>query len=120
MDISSMIYRSEDVLDIEEYKEGFSTILIPADRRATRSPTSGEETLMACLFLINRDYTRKHIPPDSLASTLNLVNRYNYREQQLTLTTQKSSSRSKCQTTSQQMSMSWAASPTGKCFPNTS
>jgi len=82
MDISSMIYRSEDVLDIQEYKEGFSTILIPAEPRA-RLSYIWRRDLNGMFVPYNRDYTRKHIPPDSLASTLNLVNRFNYREQYL-------------------------------------
>jgi Domain of unknown function (DUF5103) len=82
MDISSMIYRSEDVLDIEEYKEGFSTILKPVEPR-DRSSYIFRRDLNGMFVPYNRDYTRKHIPPDSLASTLNLVTRYNYREQQL-------------------------------------
>lgn len=80
MDISSMIYRSEDVLDIEEYKEGFSTILRPAEPRARQSYLWRRD-LNGMFVPYNRDYTHKIIPPDSLASTLNLVARFNYREQ---------------------------------------
>lgn len=84
MDISSMIYRSEDVMDIMEYKEGFSTILFP------REPGRGQSyiwrrDLNGMFVPYNRDYYRKQIPADSLASTLNLVARYNYREQQLSM-----------------------------------
>jgi hypothetical protein len=82
MDISSMIYRSEDVLDIEEYKEGYSTILFPRPPRS-RQAYLWRRDLNGMFVPYNRDYTRKQIPPDSLASTLNLVSRFNYREQQL-------------------------------------
>jgi Domain of unknown function (DUF5103) len=82
LDISSMDYRSENVLDIEEYPEGFSTILFPDETRA-RMAYLWRRDLNGMFVPYNRDYTRKRIPPDSLASTLNLVNRYNYREQQL-------------------------------------
>jgi hypothetical protein len=82
MDISSMIYRSENVLDIEEYPEGFSTILFPDESRA-RQAYLWRRDLNGMYVPFNRDYFRKRVPPDSLVSTLNLVNRYNYREQQL-------------------------------------
>ncbi len=82
MDISSMVYRSEDVLDIEEFKEGFSTILIPLEPRS-RSSYLFRRDLNGKFVPYNRDYTHKVIPPDSLASTLNLVGRYNQREEQL-------------------------------------
>ena len=82
MDISSMIYRSEDVLDVEEYKEGYSTILFPLEPRS-RSSYLFRRDLNGKFVPYNRDYTHKIIPPDSLASTLNLVNRYNLREEQL-------------------------------------
>lgn len=82
MDISSMIFRSEDVLDVVEYVEGFSTILFPREPR-DRLAYLWRRDLNGMFVPYNRDYLRKHIPPDSLASTLNLVQRYNYREQQL-------------------------------------
>lgn len=82
MDISSMIYRSEDVLNIEEYVEGFSTILRPAQPRG-RLSYIWRRDLNGMFVPYNRDFFRKQIPPDSLASTLNLVERHNYREQQL-------------------------------------
>ena len=82
MDISSMIYRSEDVLDIEEFVEGYSTILFPAQPRARQSYLWRRD-LNGMFVPYNRDFYRKTIPPDSLASTLNLVLRHNYREQQL-------------------------------------
>ncbi len=84
MDISSMIYRSEDVLDVEEYVEGFSTVLITREPR-DRLAYLWRRDLNGMFVPFNRDYMRKHIPPDSLASTLNLVQRYNYREQQLNM-----------------------------------
>ena len=82
MDISSMIYRSENVEYIEEFKEGFSTVLFPDEPRDRRS-YMWRRDLNGMFVPYNRDYSRKRIPPDSLASTLNLVYRYNYREQQL-------------------------------------
>ena len=82
MDISSMIYRSEDVMDIMEYKEGYSTILFPREPARSQSYIWRRD-LNGMFVPYNRDYYRKQIPADSLASTLNLVSRYNYREQQL-------------------------------------
>ncbi len=82
MDISSMVFRSEDVFDIVEYVEGFTTILFPREPR-DRLAYLWRRDLNGMFVPFNRDYLRKHIPPDSLASTLNLVQRYNYREQQL-------------------------------------
>lgn len=82
LDISSMIYRSETVLDIEEYTDGYSTILIPDEPRA-RQAYLFRRDLNGMFVPFNRDYFHKNVPLDSLASTLNLVERYNYREQQL-------------------------------------
>lgn len=82
MDISSMIYRSENVLEIEEFKEGFRTIMFP-DKPRDRESYLWRRDLNGMFVPYNRDYTRKRIPLDSLASTLNLVDRYNYREQNL-------------------------------------
>ncbi len=82
LDISSMVFRSEDVLNIEEFVEGFSTILIPREPR-DRLAYLWRRDLNGMFVPYNRDYLRKQIPLDSLASTLNLVQRYNYREQQL-------------------------------------
>ena len=84
MDISSTQFRSEDVLEIEEYVEGFSTILFPREPR-DRLAYLWRRDLNGMFVPYNRDYMRKYIPPDSLASTLNLVQRYNYREQQLSM-----------------------------------
>jgi hypothetical protein len=80
MDISSMDYRSENVLDIEEYDDGFSTILYPDFPRYNQTYLWRRD-LNGMYVPFNRDYYRKSIPPDSLASTLNLVDRYHYREQ---------------------------------------
>ncbi len=82
MDISSMIFKSENVLDIEEYVEGYSTILFPDEPR-DRLAYLWRRDLNGKFVPYNRDYFRKQIPPDSLASSLNLVLRHNYREQQL-------------------------------------
>lgn len=80
MDISSMDYRSENVLDIEEYEDGYNTILYPDQPRYNQAYLWRRD-LNGMYVPYNRDYTRKRIPVDSLASTLNLVTRYNYREQ---------------------------------------
>ncbi|HJW30193.1 MAG TPA: DUF5103 domain-containing protein, partial [Saprospiraceae bacterium] len=80
MDISSMDYRSEDVAEIKESKTGFTTILRTDQPRANQAYL-WKRDLDGMYVPYNRDYTRKNIPPDSLASTLNLVSRYNYREQ---------------------------------------
>lgn len=82
MDISSMQFRSEHVKDILEDKEGFSTILFSDDPRCYKSYL-WQRDLNGMYIPFNRDYDRRHIPEDSLASTINLVNRYNYREQHL-------------------------------------
>ena len=80
LDISSMVYRSADVLDIKEFHGGYSTILFPVKPRSSQVYILNQD-LNGMFVPYNRDYTRKSIPPDSLASTLNLVSRYNYREQ---------------------------------------
>jgi hypothetical protein len=82
MDISSMNFRSENVLDIAEYSDGFSTILFSDEPRAYKSYLWRRD-LNGMYVPFNRDYDRRIIPVDSLASTVNLVNRYNYREQHL-------------------------------------
>jgi len=82
LDISSMVYRSENVLDIEEFSNGFSTILFPDEPRALKAYLWRRD-LNGMYVPFNRDYDRRGIPIDSLASTINLVNRYNYREQNL-------------------------------------
>jgi hypothetical protein len=80
LDISSMDYRSENVLDIEEFDEGYSTILF-ADHPRYNQAYLWRRDLNGLWVPFNRDYYRKAIPLDSLSSTLNLVNRFNYREQ---------------------------------------
>jgi hypothetical protein len=80
LDISSMIYRSADVLDIKEFDTGFSTILYPVKPRADKVYILNQD-LDGMFVPYNRDYIRKQIPPDSLASTLNLISRYFRREQ---------------------------------------
>jgi len=80
MDISSMIYRSADVLDIHEFHGGYSTILFPVKPRSNSVYILNQD-LNGRFVPYNRDYTRRQIPPDSLASTLNLIVRYTYREQ---------------------------------------
>jgi hypothetical protein len=80
MDISSMEYRSENVLDIEEYEDGFSTILY-VDHPRYNQAYLWRRDLNGKYVPFNRDFYRKSIPLDSLTSTLNLVNRFNYREQ---------------------------------------
>jgi hypothetical protein len=82
LDISSMIYKSEFVLDIEEYPEGYSTILFHDEPRAQMAYLWRRD-LNGMYVPYNRDYSRRGIPFDSLASTINLVTRYNYREQNL-------------------------------------
>ena len=82
MDISSMQFRSENVMDIAEYSDGFSTILFPDEPRAYKSYIWRRD-LNGMYVPFNRDYDRRHVPLDSLQSTVNLVNRYNYREQHL-------------------------------------
>ena len=80
MDISSMIYSSQDVLDVEEYETGFSSILFPVKPRYDKVYILNQD-LNGMFVPYNRDYIRKPIPPDSLASTLNLISRYFRREQ---------------------------------------
>ncbi|MEO7907177.1 MAG: DUF5103 domain-containing protein [Saprospiraceae bacterium] len=82
MDISSMKFRSENVLDIKEFKDGLSTILFEDEPRALKNYLWRRD-LNGMYVPFNRDYDRRGIPEDSLASTINLVNRYNYREQHL-------------------------------------
>ncbi len=82
MDISSMQFRSENVMDIAEYSDGYSTILFSDEPRATKNYIWRRD-LNGMYVPFNRDYDRRGIPPDSLASTINLLNRYNYREQHL-------------------------------------
>jgi len=79
MDISSMIYRSADVLDIKRFDKGYSTILYPVKPRAEKVYILNRD-LNGMYVAYNRDFIRRSIPPDSLASTLNLINRYLYRE----------------------------------------
>jgi len=80
LDISSMVYRSADVLDIKEFDTGFSTILFPVKPRYDKVYILNQD-LDGMFVPYNRDYIRKQIPPDSLASTLNLISRYFRREQ---------------------------------------
>ncbi len=80
LDISSMEFRSENVLDITRDKEGYSTMLFP-DQPRYNMAYLWRRDLDGMYVPYNRDYMRKQIPADSLASTLNLVSRYNYREQ---------------------------------------
>lgn len=82
LDISSMKYRSENVLMIERFPEGYDITLFDEE------PRSGQAYLFRFdlngkFVPFNSDFIRKRIPPDSLSSTLNLVQRYNYREQAL-------------------------------------
>lgn len=79
MDISSMIYRSVDVFEIKEFTTGFSTILEPVKPRDNKTYILNQD-LDGMFVPFNRDYTRKQIPPDALASTLNLIERYINRE----------------------------------------
>jgi hypothetical protein len=79
LDISSLKYRSESVLDVEEYTDGYSTILKPDEPRVYKSYLWHRD-LNGMFVPYNRDYDRKYITPDSLASALALVNRFNYRE----------------------------------------
>ncbi len=80
MDISSMKFRSENVKDIMEYKEGLTTVLFEDEPRAYKNYIWRRD-LNGMFVPFNRDYDHKVIPLDSLESTINLVNRYNYREQ---------------------------------------
>jgi hypothetical protein len=82
MDISSMNFRSENVRDVAEYSDGFSTILFSDEPRVYKTYIWRRD-LNGMYVPFNRDYDRRKIPIDSLASTVNLVNRYNYREQHL-------------------------------------
>ncbi len=82
LDISSLIYKSEYVMDIYEYPEGISTIVFPEDPRANRQYIWRED-LDGMFVPYNSDYDRKPLPIDSLASSINLAKRYNYREQNL-------------------------------------
>lgn len=82
LDISSMKFRSEFVLSLEETREGFSIILRGDEPRAHRAYVWRRD-LNGRFVPFNRDYFRKQIPQDSLSSTLNAFNRYNYREQVL-------------------------------------
>jgi len=82
MDISSMKFRSESVKDITEFTDGYRTILFSDHPRVMKSYLWGRD-LNGMYVPFNRDYDRRRIPIDSLASTINLVNRYNYREQHL-------------------------------------
>ncbi len=82
LDISSMLFRSENVLNIEEHTDGYSIVLLQDQPRA-RQAYLWQRDINGMFVPFNRDYYRKRVPPDSLASTLNLVDRYNYREQQL-------------------------------------
>ncbi len=80
MDISSMKFRSENVKDILEYKEGFTTILFEDEARVYKNYIWNRD-LNGMYVPFNRDFDHKVIPLDSLESTINLANRYNYREQ---------------------------------------
>ncbi len=80
MDISSMKFRSENVKDILEYKTGITTILFEDEARAYKNYIWNRD-LNGMFVPFNRDYDHKVIPLDSLESTINLANRYNYREQ---------------------------------------
>lgn len=82
MDISSMQFRSENVRDVAEYSDGYSTILFSDEPRVHKNYIWRRD-LNGMYVPFNRDYDRRQIPLDSLASTINLVNRYNYREQHL-------------------------------------
>lgn len=80
MDISSMKFRSENVKDILEYKEGLTTILFEDEPRAFKNYIWRRD-LNGMYVPFNRDFDHKVIPLDSLESTINLANRYNDREQ---------------------------------------
>ncbi len=82
MDISSMKFRSENVLGIKEYNHGYSTILFEDEPRVFKN-YHWIRDLNGQYVPFNRDYDRRQIPLDSLASTVNLVTRFNYREQHL-------------------------------------
>jgi hypothetical protein len=77
MNISSMIYRSADVLDIHEFHGGYSTILFPVKPRFNTVYILNQD--LNGRFVLITGTTRRQIPPDSLASTLNLIVRYTYR-----------------------------------------
>src|SRR5678816_3141420 len=79
MDISSMIYRSVDVLDIKRFDTGYSSILVPVKPRDNKSYILNQD-LDGMFVPFNRDYVRKKIPPNALASELNLISRYINRE----------------------------------------
>lgn len=80
MDISSMKFRSENVKDILEDKSGITTVMFEDEPRAYRNYIWNRD-LNGMFVPFNRDYDHKVIPLDSLESTINLANRYNYREQ---------------------------------------
>lgn len=82
LDISSLKYKSENVLDNQEYADGFSTILFVDEPRAMKAYIWRRD-LNGMYVPFNRDFNQRSIPIDSLASTINLVTRYNYREQNL-------------------------------------
>ncbi len=79
MDISSMIYKSADVLDIYRSDEGYSSILFPVKRRDNMTYILNQD-LDGMFVPFNRDYVRKKIPPNALASELNLIRNYVQRE----------------------------------------
>ena len=72
MDISSMQFRSENVMDVAEYSDGYSTILFSDEPRAYKSYIWRRD-LNGMYIPYNRDYDRRVIPIDSLVSTVNLV-----------------------------------------------
>ena len=69
-------------MDGAEYSDGYSTILFSDVPRVYKNYLWRRD-LNGMFVPFNRDYDHRDVPPDSLASTLNLVNRYNYREQHL-------------------------------------
>lgn len=80
MDISSMKFRSENVRDIYEDRNGLSVVLFEDEPRALKNYIWRRD-LNGMFVPFNRDYDHKVIPLDSLESTINLVNRFNDREQ---------------------------------------
>lgn len=82
LNISSVRFRSENVLTIERYPEGYNIILFDEAPRTNQAYLFRFD-LNGRFVPFNSDFIRKQITPDSLASTLNLIKRYNYREQAL-------------------------------------
>lgn len=82
LDLSSLRFRSQHVRTIERYPEGYSVTLFEDEPRAQQAYLFRFD-LNGKFVPFNVDFIRRRIPADSLASTLNLVQRYNYREQSL-------------------------------------